>query len=405
MDFKSFQPHNYPALNQQKNKSHRAPWLARIIFLIFTSAVFVLLFGFILPTAEVTIYFTGTNFEKEFEIYLDKNISQPQNDTNIFPAKIYEASGYEQKKFTTTGQKDNGDQAIGSATFYNFTGRSEPLTVAVELIHQTGKVYFLKNELTIPAAQVSELGEIVPGKVMAEITAKEGGESYNQNQNSRLNISVVAVELQSKIYAEVGEIKGGTSKIVTVMSVADLDNATSTLVDILTPKLKNKIKDQLKKGEETMRDELTFFEIQSVEKTVEIDKEAKDFEVKLNGTLRVVVFNETALQKYLKAKSLPEVPVERMIAEDDLGELQIAVEANDLSAGQAKLKIKARYATLPKTDLNEIKEKIKGLSEVDARRVILALPNIRDVHFSFALNLWNKLPNNLNKIKIKVGNK
>jgi hypothetical protein len=189
------------------------------------------------------------------------------------------------------------------------------------------------------------------------------------------------------------------------MSVADLDNATSTLVDILTPKLKNKIKDQLKKGEETMRDELTFFEIQSVEKTVEIDKEAKDFEVKLNGTLRVVVFNETALQKYLKAKSLPEVPVERMIAEDDLGELQIAVEANDLSAGQAKLKIKARYATLPKTDLNEIKEKIKGLSEVDARRVILALPNIRDVHFSFALNLWNKLPNNLNKIKIKVGNK
>ncbi|MDD5289697.1 MAG: hypothetical protein PHT40_00675 [Patescibacteria group bacterium] len=404
MDPKTYQPtHNYQPPEKAK-KSKKAKWLGRLFFLVLIAAVIVVLFGFVLPTAEVTVYFSSTDLSKDYEVVLDQNLNSPDSARLSLPARVYEETGEEQKKFQTTGKKDMGDKASGSATFFNYTGRPYPLTPTVELNHSSGKIYILKSELTIPAATVSDTGEIVPGKIQGDVEGKDAGDSFNQAAG-RLNLSILTPELQSKVYADVGAISGGTSKLVSVISQEDLDNAQNELSNTLTLKLKTKIRDRLKKNEEMMRDELTNFEILSSEKSVELDKEAKDFDMKITGKLKTLAFNETELKNFLKTRSLTDLPSDKMIAEDDLGELQIAVDQADFSLGVAKLKVKATYKTFPKTDLSSLRDKIKGLSEVDARRLILGTENIRDVHFSFSFNLWNKLPTNVNKIKIKVGNK
>jgi hypothetical protein len=404
MDSKSYQPtHNYEAPEKTK-KNKKAKWFGRLFALALIAAVVVVLFGFVLPSVEVTVYFSSTDFSKDYVVILDQNLTSPDSSQLSLPARVYEETGEEQKKFPTTGKKDMGDKASGSATFFNYTGRPQPLTPTVELNHATGKIYVLKSELTVPAATVSEIGEIVPGQIKGDIEAKDAGDSFNQGPG-RLNISILTLELQGKIYADSSEIKGGTSKIVSVISQEDLDNAQNELAGILTPKLKMKIRDRLKKNEEMLRDELTNFEILSSEKSVELDKEAKDFDMKIVGKLKTLAFNEIELKNFLKTRSLIDLPSDKMVAEDDLGDLQITIDQSDFGLGVARLKVKATYKTLPKTDLSSLKDKIKGLTEIEARRLILGMENIRDVHFGFSFNLWNKLPTNVNKIKIKVGNK
>jgi hypothetical protein len=399
---KSFHPtHNYEAPEKIK-KSKKGKWFARLFFLILFAGVFVFLFRYILPQAEVVIYFSSTDFEKDYGITLDKNLKDINYLELYLPASVYEETGAEQKRFNTTGKKDIGDKASGFATFFNFTGRPQPLTAAVELNYQSGKIYLLKSDITIPSATVSDIGEIIPGKIQGEIQAKEAGDLYNE-QAGRISISILTPEIQEKIYANCVGTSGGNSKIISVISEEDLNNAENELSQILTPKLKSKIKNNLKNKQETIRDELISFEILNSEKSVEIDKEAKDFEMKITAILKAITFNEDELKKLLKSRSLIDLPSDRMVAEDDLGDLKISVDQVDFSLGVAKLKIQAIYKIIPKTDIDSIKDKIKGRSEIEARKIILSMENIRDVHFNFSFNIWNKIPNNLNKIKIKVG--
>ncbi|HOY55822.1 MAG TPA: hypothetical protein PLH37_00120 [bacterium] len=402
MDFKNIHPQNsYRAFTPPPTPKRQ--WKKKLAFLVFLAAVFYVLFVYVLPNVEVTVFLSAENFDKEYDITLDQNVTGEVSTGNVFPAKFYQVLGEEQGSFKATGQKNTGDKAGGNVVFYNFTGRSQPVTKEMELKHSSGQVYFLKNELTIPAAQISDLGEIVAGKVTGEIEAKEAGEIYNQ-KSGRVAIAIVANEIQDKIYGETEDLSGGTSKITQVVSQEDLDNAQIDLSNRLSPKLKDKVKNQIKKDSEIMRNELTVLEINNVDKSTEINKEVSDFEMKINATLKALVYDEVALKKYLKAKSIVDLPDNKMVAEDDLGQLEITVKEMDLALGVVKIKIKAQYKVLPKTDVNSIKDSIKGLKEQDARRYILGLANVRDVRFAFTYNLLDKIPNNPNKIKIKVGN-
>jgi len=92
-----------------------------------------------------------------------------------------------------------------------------------------------------------------------------------------------------------------------------------------------------------------------------------------------------------------------MITQDDLGELLIEVKNFSLEHEKAELLVKVKYNVYPQVDLNSFKQEIKGLSESSARRVLLRKNNVRDVRFDFSLSLNSKVPSNLNKIDIKVG--
>ncbi len=402
MDFKNIHPQNsYRTFTPAPTPPRR--WKKKLAFLVFLAAVFYVLFVYILPSVEVTVFLSAENFDKEYDITLDQNVSGEVTAGNVFPAKFYQVSGEDRGNFKATGQKNTGDKASGNVTFYNFTGRSQPVTKEMELKHSSGQIYFLKNELTIPAAQISDLGEIVAGKIIGEIEAQEAGEVYNQKPG-RVVIPIVANEIQDKIYGETDDLGGGTSKITQVVSQEDLNNAQIDLSNRLSPKLKDKIKNQIKKDSEIMRNELTILEIDNVDKSTEINKEVSDFEMKINATLKALVYDEVVLKKYLKSKILLDLPDNKMVAEDDLGQLEITVKEMDLALGVVKIKVRAQHKVLPKTDVSVIKDSIKGLKEQDARRYVLSLPNVRDARFVFTYNLLDKIPNNLNKIKIKVGN-
>ena len=394
-DFKKFR-------DEVQNRPKKSGFLKRVILLVFIATAGWVLFTYILPNVKVTVVLSAEKIEKEFDIILQKDAAPTQGETIIFPGEIKTLSGQEEDTFEATGKKDVGEKAKGQVIFYNYTGRASPLTTKIELTHDSGKKYFLTQNLTVPQATVSDFGEIVPGITTAEVEAVQAGNDYNQGAG-RLNISVFAPEVQNKIYGETQEIINGTSDIIKVVSQEDLDLAQEELVSRLTPTLKDELKKQLSKTGLVVRDELVDLKIINIEKNSDLNSEVEKFNMKLQGEVQALVFKEEELKKFLKSIAQFDLPDNKMITQDDLGELLVEVKNFSLEHEKAELLVKVKYNVYPQVDLNSFKQEIKGLSESSARRILLQKDNVRDVRFDFSLSLNSKVPSNLNKIDIKVG--
>jgi len=396
--------HDFDQFKKNISKTSNSKWKRNFFWLIFFAASFYALFVFVLPKATVTLVLNSEDYQKEYEVVIDQNIDSIDEENLVFPAEIRKISGDIEGTFTATGEKDMGEKAKSEATFYNFTGRSQPLTTKIELIHDSGKVYLLTLNITVPQANVSDLGEIVPGVSTAQVEAFEPGEDYNQPQG-RLNISVLTPELQEKIYAETQqEFEGGTSKIVSVVSEEDIEDAKDELSERLRPELKEELAGELKRTDFESLDELIKLEITSEEKSIQLDEEAKEFDLKITAELMGLVFNKKDFQKYLKSKSLVDLPDDKMVSTDDLGQLNFNFDDIDWDEGRVKAEVTVLYKILPQTDFEVLRQEIKGKAQQEARRILMSKENIRDVRFDYSLSLTSRLPRNANKIEIKAGN-
>ena len=360
------------------------------------------LFTKILPRVTVMIIPETENIEREFEIKLAEDVNRFNSEKNVFSADVVEVELKTKDNFDATGEKDIGDKAQGQATFYNQTGRPQPLTNNLDLIHDSGIIFQIIENTTVPGAKVDDLGNIVPGEISIPVSAKEPGEDGNKNAG-RLNISVLDIEKQSKIYAEVTQaISGGTSKKVKVVSQEDLDNAKQNLIDDALIDIKEKISKKVK-DEMFIDDRFIQYDDSQIVNQIEIDKEVDDFDLELNIKARVLVYNNKELRLFLKNKILETLNSEQTIAETEFGNLEIQIENFDISLGVADLNIKATFPVAKDLDLEKIQKEILGKKEIDARRYILSLEDVKNVQFKFSLSFTDKIPSKTSRVKVILG--
>ncbi len=380
----------------------KAPIIWRLVLIFLFLVIVYLLFTYVLPRVTIIIIPNTKDIGKDFNIQLTTDKGKVNNTQNIFAAEIFEAAEEAREKFKATGEKDVGNKATGQATFYNLTGRPQSLAKNMDLINDRGIVFVVKEDTAIPSARVDDNGNVVAGEITVAIEAKEPGENGNVGPG-QLNLVGLELERQEKIYGEIkNSLSGGTSKKVTVVTQEDLDNAQNKLFKILAPKVKEKIKN--KAGEKMfVAEELIKYDDSELMKSVEVDKETSDFEAGLNLKAKALVYNNKELHLFLRNKIMTELGQGQTIAESEFGNLEIKVNKFEIEAGLADLLVKATFPVAENINLVEIKSKVLGKNEKEARRYILSLINIKDVRFVFSLNLRNVIPQNENRVKIKLG--
>jgi hypothetical protein len=393
---------DFEKFKKNKNKPQKRLKIGRYFLLVLLIGFVYSLIIYVFPKVEVTIFLTSEEASQDYEIVIEEGIDKSLGDVLYFPGEVRTLSTRHEGEFEATGEKNIGDKATGKATFYNFTGRTSPITSKIELDHPSGKKYFLKENIVVPQAKVSDDGEILPGQIEVEIEAPEGGEDYN-NSGARINISILPEDMKEKIYAEVGEIAGGTSEVVQVVSQEDLDNAKDSLLDEITPKMKDELREKIGKTSFSFRDELLIVEIDELEKEVELGQKVENFKVEIKARLKALVFDENDIKTYLRDQVERTIPTKTMLAEGDLGRLEMEIKNFDFENERAEIVARSFFDVYPEIDLNELKEKIKGKEEKEARRLLMQENDIRDVRFDFSRNLANRVPSNLGKIEFILG--
>lgn len=384
--------------SQPKKKKNR---LARSFLLLLFFAFVIALFIYVFPEVTVTIVPKTENATNDREITLDVGLARSDDNKNEYQGRAAEETDYLEKTFETTGEKNVGAKAVGTVIFYNQTGLAQPLNTETNLSNDDGIVFFVKANTTIPKAEVSPEGSIVYGQVTTEIIAKEAGEEGNILPG-RLSIIDLPFTKQNKIYGEVADkLGGGTNKKIRVVSEDDLKNAEKNIVDELKPKLREKINEELSSGE-VLEDSLIAYETLSVEKAVELEEETVEFKMKVTAKAKALIYNKEEIKKIILDKiALGAAGGKKLIqSSQDVFEAEL-VEA-DLTAGRAKLKIHTvNQISLP-IETEKLKEEIKGLTEYEARRLLLTKENIKDVRFKFNYSITSRVPENGNRIKMEL---
>lgn len=368
-----------------------------LLLFAFTIALFVYVF----PEVDVTIVPETEAVENDFQVTIDAALKSADLKNNKFPGEIIEVSDSLTKTFKTTGEKNIGQKAEGEVVFYNQTGLVQPLTTGNKLVTDDGIVFYIKNNIEIPKAEVSAEGNIVYGNISAKLIAAEAGEEGNVPPG-RLTIIDLPFSKQNKIYGEVkNKLSGGTSEVIRVVSEEDLTKAQKEIVAELNPKLERKLKERLIKGQ-VLNSEMIEYSVESVEKAAELEEEIDQFEMKIKARARALVWDEDKVKEMILQKIARGATGDKQLVETSRDIFEVEVKEFNLDKGVAELKIHTRNQISLPINLEALKDELKGRTEFEARRLLLKKENIRDARFKFRYSITSKIPQNANRINIKL---
>jgi hypothetical protein len=194
-------------------------------------------------------------------------------------------------------------------------------------------------------------------------------------------------------------VTGGKSKIVKVVSQEDLDSAQ----DELSEKLKTQIINDLSQAigsEQKINENLILWKITSQEKSVDLDKETENFDLRIALEGKALVYDAKKLTDIIIAQVTPELPPDSRVVESDSNQLNFEVAKIDEAGEWADLKIHIEYQIASAIDLEQLKTKIAGQDRSSARRILMQVPGVRDVRFDYKYSLTNSIPKNINRIKM-----
>lgn len=399
-NIKSFRPQHHYRIQIARPKKRR--WLWRGIFLLAFLILFFILFTYVLPSARVTIVVETENVSQNFDVQLTTDKTKVNEENNIFAAIIVAAEQTKESEFKATGSKNLGQSAIGQAKFFNKTGNPQPITPDMDLISDQGVIFKVSESITVPGARVDDQGQVVSGEIITNIIAKEAGTKAN-NISGRVNISILALDRQEKIYGLIqNSTAGATDKNETVVSQEDLDKAK----DKIFKELETPVKEFLLKkagADLVLSEQMIQFDSSEINASVAVDSPADNFKLTLKLKAQAFVYDNKNLRQNLKTKIGKNLKQGQTISETEFGNLELNVKKVDFSFGLVDLAVKATFPVAENIDLKTIRTNILGKSEVEARRYILSLPKVKDVRFDFSLSLNNQIPAKEDKVIMEVG--
>ncbi|MDP4038511.1 MAG: hypothetical protein Q8P54_00900 [bacterium] len=226
----------------KKAKKSKVPNYSKLQKRIFVGigialALILLVFaGIFLISAKVIIFAQADKKDLGFNFTLNSSISTSDYQSLDISAKKVETSKDLNANFNASGKKDVGTKASGNIPIKNCEDTNPHNLPAGSKLTASGKNFITNNAVTIPDGQFSGGGLVCTSSaVTVAVTAADNGDSYNLT-----NATFTIISMSTKI-SGVGSTSGGTSKQVTVVTQADIDNAKKQMIDQASSSAKDEL--------------------------------------------------------------------------------------------------------------------------------------------------------------------
>ena len=216
-----------------KSTAPRIPSYRKLQRRLFWLFLAVLLVGgylgvmYVMASAKVTLYANATKSSIDTTFTVDPATATSDQNNGVVGGQIVTYSKDLSGPFTPSGKKDNGTKASGTITVTNTTGVDQPLVAGTRFQAPDGKIFRSTADASVPKATLNSDGEKVNGSLAVAVTADQNGDGYNEGPAT---YTIPALG-NPKITAAGGQMSGGTSKTVTIVTQGDIDAAVSALVE------------------------------------------------------------------------------------------------------------------------------------------------------------------------------
>jgi len=304
--------------------------------------------------------------------------------------------------FEATGTGMVGEKASGSVTIYNCDGPAFSIP-ANTTFSAAGKQYVSTASVSVGALSGSSSAcrnassHPGAGTGTVTITASAVGADYNLSPR---NYSVDGVG--GDIYPVGGEMSGGSSREVKIVSTDDIERAKGQLIGKSTDAEKKVLSKKFSNGEIVIDSSFTVDRAEAVSAPA-VNAEAASGKAKLtvSTTYSLYAFAKADLETYLTS-SLEQQVIDKDAQKiydtgvDKVGLSNFKKEGDTLSVA-----VTANGQIGPKIDENAIKEQVKGKIYGEVQSALQTIEGVKDVDVKFSYFWVRTVPNNTSKIDIE----
>lgn len=393
-----------PEAKQKKNKKLKVPNFNKFrTLLIFGGIAVVVLIGFaiwafmVLPKADIRITTDSTAVTSSREVTLTVSDTATLNaDDGTLPAKRAEAARTQRKEVAATGETNKGEKASGDAvmTAKNCSTTDTPKSVPAGTgISTDGKTYVTKQKADFTFDSFND-GCLMFESNEVAIGAQNAGESFN------VKSATFTVAGRSDVGAQ-GSAKGGTDKIVKVVTQEDIDKAKEQIQSQDSDEVKKELREKLQ-DQGLFAVEATFATNSSnSDMSAKPGDEADNVTVTEEVTYTMLGVSTQDLEKVIVAGVADKIDAQRQtILSYGLDEATFRLQ--NQQGDEALVGIHSVVVAGPDLDVDAIKQAVAGLKGGDAKPIIEEYPGVTGVDISYGPFWVRAIPGNTSKINVVI---
>jgi hypothetical protein len=302
-------------------------------------------------------------------------------------------------QFDATGKKDLGNKATGTVSVANCDS-SSPITLASGTIFvaSSGERYVNNSQSVIPgfsgsASACRDTGAGA-GTLDIAVTAVSAGEVYNI---SAKNFSIVGVT--GDVYASGSTMTGGTTKMATVVTAADIQKAAEALVALSSEDVKQQLINQFNNGEFVINDSF------NIDRAAGVSKPAVDNEATGKATLTssttfsITAISRSEMELYLRDVLAKQVGDNQKIYDSGIDNVKLSGYLKNDQSTTINATTIGRIG--PNIDADMIKNQAKGKKYGIVQSEIGAMRGVSSVDIKFPYFWINTVPNDITKIEVE----
>lgn len=357
----------------------------------------VLFFVFGRSKANIVIRAETTPVEVAFDANFNANTQQSDPATYNLKANYQESKKTISQTFAATGQKDLGTKASGSMTLSIQCSAVTSFPTVVPAgtgVSANGLTFITESAATLSSPGGGGGGCRFSGSTT--VTAQNNGDQYNLSARS------YTVSGFSSVTGNGGQMSGGTSKVVKVVSQDDVNKAKEQINQQDT----SQVKEELKKGfgeNVTVLDDTFTTTLGNIVSEPAVGQEANEGKLTVEATYSMLAApNEdlsAALDAFVTSKMTDKD--NQRVYDNGFKNMKLEKVSNTNKTAVYKITTLAQYG--PQFDTEKLKNEVAGKKFGEARSYLQDLPGVKGVDIKLTPFWARKLPKAENvQIKLEV---
>lgn len=389
-------------VNFQKTKQKIFPFIIKK--LIFVFLIFVLFFGLyyrflsvkieIWPKTEVLTYKT--------KIEATDKIEEIKLETKVIPGKIFKIEKTITGEFPATGEIVKSEKATGTIRVYNDSQITQVLVANTRFQPPLEKFQPPLEEKENPWFRSLEKITIPPKSyVDVKVIAENPGEKYNIEPTTFSIPGLRGTPQYTFVYGKSFEpMKGGLLKKIAQVKTEDLEKAKNEISKRVIEETKSSLKKEISPEyyffEEAIRSEIL--------ETLPLAKagmETEKFNYQAKGSSQTIIFKKEDLRNFIVQFINSQLPPEKKLKEKNL-KINLYFESLNLEAGKITFSVDIEAEVYPEIDFLVLKKKLSGKTLKESKNILEQSPQIARSEIKVFPFWLKRVPENFNKIHIKL---
>ncbi len=398
-----------PEKEIRRTKHRTSIFSKKVLIPIFLIAFLGGFWGYLsLPNAKVSIWPKLDNINYQVNLTVDKSVKTANFSVGIIPGEFVEVEKEISQNFVSSGKEMTENKAEGTIRIYNnYSTSSQVLIATTRFISDSGKLFRLKNRITVPGA-TTEKGKLVSSYIDAQVSADKAGEDYNIGPSIFSVPGFAGTPKYMGFYAKsFSQMAGGFIGEKPQITKEDLDKAKNSLNDSILKELRDSLKSKISQGS-ILLDEATQTKIIETSISAKVGDNLASFTGKIKADSQGIAFktseSENFVKQYLSSqiqKNPYWVKDNKKIKERSI-KINYSVDKLDLQAGKLSLKLDTSAKIFSDLDIDSIKKDVAGFNQAEITSYFEDNPKVERVE----VKLWpfwvRKIPQNIEKIKTEL---